>query len=110
YGLFTGPNEMWWCPYDNRPGTDPTHALPDYIPTGILCGYMENSASIWRCPNGFDMTPGSPTQGQVFQISYALNRGLGGKRLTDQNLPDPFAWDHMDLPACGSIDFHWTTW
>src|SRR5262245_9530460 len=24
---YTGPNEVWWAPYDNRPGTDPTTAL-----------------------------------------------------------------------------------
>src|SRR4051794_39331503 len=32
--LYTGPNERWWAPYDNRPGTDPTTALPGYAPDG----------------------------------------------------------------------------
>src|SRR5204863_8160342 len=25
---YTAPNEVWWCPYDNRPGTTPTRANP----------------------------------------------------------------------------------
>src|SRR5215468_256347 len=29
---WTGPNEVWWAPYDNRPGTTITQALPDYVP------------------------------------------------------------------------------
>ena len=110
YGIFTGPNEQWWCPYDNRPGTTSTHALPEYNPAGILMSFMESNVRIWRCPDGLDTTPGSPTHGEVFQISYALNSQLGGKRLTDPNPPDPFAWDHMDLPACASLNFHWTSW
>src|SRR5947207_8452294 len=26
---YTGPNEVWWAPYDNRPGSDPTTTLDD---------------------------------------------------------------------------------
>src|ERR1700746_4035757 len=37
---YTGPNEIWWPPYDNRPGTTPTAALPGYVPTGLLFPYM----------------------------------------------------------------------
>src|SRR5262245_29716830 len=33
---YTGPNETWWAPYDNRPGTTATTALPDYAPGGFL--------------------------------------------------------------------------
>src|SRR5437763_11094557 len=35
-GAYTGPNETWWAPYDNRPGTTPTGALPGYQPAGLL--------------------------------------------------------------------------
>src|SRR5262245_38486087 len=31
---WTSPNEIWWAPYDNRPGTTRTRALPDYQATG----------------------------------------------------------------------------
>jgi prepilin-type N-terminal cleavage/methylation domain-containing protein len=33
---YTSTNEVWWAPYDNRPGTDPTHALLDYTPHSLL--------------------------------------------------------------------------
>ena len=26
---YTGPDELWWCPYDNRPGTTVTAALSE---------------------------------------------------------------------------------
>src|SRR5262249_20806294 len=33
---YTGPNETWWAPYDNRPGTTITPALSDYQPAYLL--------------------------------------------------------------------------
>src|SRR4051812_9922917 len=33
---WTSPNEVWWAPYDNRPGTTTTQALPDYVPSGLI--------------------------------------------------------------------------
>src|SRR5437016_1019492 len=40
---YTGPNEIWWAPYDNRPGTTITFALPDYQPTALLWPFVEQN-------------------------------------------------------------------
>jgi prepilin-type N-terminal cleavage/methylation domain-containing protein/prepilin-type processing-associated H-X9-DG protein len=105
---WTGPNETWWAPYDNRPGTTPTQALPDYSPAGLLFPYVEKNLAVFHCPDGIDTTPGSPTAGQTYQVSYAMNGvsgGPGGVRLgvisngngTAQVL---LAWEHSNVPVC----------
>jgi prepilin-type N-terminal cleavage/methylation domain-containing protein/prepilin-type processing-associated H-X9-DG protein len=113
-GFYTGPNEVWWCPYDNRPGTDPTQALPDYVPTGFIWRYVEQNLKTFRCPDGLDVTPESPTAGSFFQVSYALNAPVGGKRLADMPSTSGtlIAWDHSDLPGCWYYkpENHWTSW
>jgi prepilin-type processing-associated H-X9-DG protein len=32
---------------------------------------------------------------------------VGGRRLTDPDLPGPLAWEHADLPACPGPAAHW---
>jgi prepilin-type processing-associated H-X9-DG protein/prepilin-type N-terminal cleavage/methylation domain-containing protein len=108
---FIGAGEVWWAPYDNRPGTNPTKALPDYSPDGLLFPYLEKVQSMFWCPEGIDTTTGSPTFGGVFQVSYALNPEIGGKRLTDPRVQHRhFAWNHADLPACNWQGPHWAPW
>jgi len=105
---WTGPNEIWWAPYDNRPGTDPTRALPGYVPQGLLLPFVENNPHLFQCPVGSDTTLGSPTFGQSFQVGYATNPASGGHRRIEGWTFT--AWDHMDLPVCASADVHWTEW
>lgn len=105
---WTGPNEIWWAPYDNRPGTDPTRALPGYVLDGILYPFVEKNPRVFQCPAGLDTTPGSPTFGRTFQIGYEMNPAIGGKRRI--NSVGGFARDHMDLPTCASAAIHWTLW
>ena len=105
---YTSVNEAWWAPYDNRPGTRPTRALSDYVPTGTLFAHMGGTARAFRCPRGVDSTPGSPTFGETFQVSYTLHPGVGGKRMTDADVPGPLAWEHADLPACANAAAHWS--
>ncbi len=45
---YTGPAEIWWAPYDNRPGTTNSYALPDYDPRGLLLPFAEGKISIFR--------------------------------------------------------------
>src|SRR5207244_4010866 len=33
---YTGPQEIWWAPYDHRPGANFTDSLPDYSPRCLL--------------------------------------------------------------------------
>jgi type II secretory pathway pseudopilin PulG len=107
---YTGPNEVWWAPYDNRPGTDPTRELPGHQPRGILWPFLENSRKVLQCPDGEDATRGSPTSGRALQVGYTLNPAIGGKRLSDLGVPGDWAWDHTGLPNCGLESSHWESW
>ena len=106
--MYTGPNEIWWAPFDNRPGATPTQPLDDYYQRGLLWPYAEKNPSVFKCPNGIDLDPSSPTHGQPFTISYAMNYvtgGPSGQKLTaitngrgSSNVM--LAWDHGKFPAC----------
>ena len=64
--FYTGPNEVWWAPYDNRvaPTDDP---LADFDPTrAIFWGYIGNRR-IFQCPEGLDIDNASPTKGNSFR-------------------------------------------
>ena len=107
---FTGPNEVWWAPYDNRvaPTDEP---LPDFDPTrSLLWPYVEGARKIFNCPDGIDITPGSATLGKPFQVSYGMNyttNGPNGRKLTEiingngsSNVM--IVWDHGRTPGCAN--------
>jgi prepilin-type N-terminal cleavage/methylation domain-containing protein/prepilin-type processing-associated H-X9-DG protein len=106
---FTGPNEVWWAPYDNRPGTTIVEALPGYVPSGLLVPFVEDNARIFRCPDGLDFTPGSPYFGKPLQVSYAMNGVTGGPaarqlvHITNANGTSNvlLMWEHSNIPVCG---------
>jgi prepilin-type N-terminal cleavage/methylation domain-containing protein/prepilin-type processing-associated H-X9-DG protein len=106
----TGPNEVWWAPYDNRVGPTST-PLPDYDPTrSLLWRFVEGNKKVFQCPNGIDTTVGSATQGQIYQVSYGMNYVTGGPN----GLPLVFlingngssnimiVWDHAKTPGCAN--------
>ena len=107
---FTGPGEVWWAPYDNRVGpTD--NPLPDYNPArSLIWPFLEGNQNTFKCPDGIDNVPRSPTLGQTYQVSYGMNYvtgGPNGKRLTDiingngsSNVM--FVWDHARTPGCAN--------
>jgi prepilin-type N-terminal cleavage/methylation domain-containing protein/prepilin-type processing-associated H-X9-DG protein len=103
---FYAPGELWWAPYDHRPGTDLTQALPDYVPTGFLTPYVEGNRKTFQCPLGLDTLPDSPTRGRPLQVSYALNgtsAGPCGLRLTairNGTSQVLLGWEHANLPVC----------
>src|SRR4051794_39723985 len=105
-GAFTSVNERWWAPYDNRPGTTPTQALPDYVPDSLIWPFVEGNRKVFQCPNAQDTDPSSPTFGQTFQVSYALNwvdRSPMGRKFAEiQNGTSNvmLAWEHSNIPAC----------
>jgi prepilin-type N-terminal cleavage/methylation domain-containing protein/prepilin-type processing-associated H-X9-DG protein len=104
----TGPNEMWWAPYDSRPGTNPTTSLPDYQPNSLMFPYVERNVKVFACPDGFDVYTGSPTMGQKFQLAYGYNgitNGPAGRRLTDITNGNGTSrvlliWEHSNMPIC----------
>jgi prepilin-type N-terminal cleavage/methylation domain-containing protein/prepilin-type processing-associated H-X9-DG protein len=107
---FTGPNEVWWAPYDNR--VLPTDVpLPDFDPTrALIWPYVEGNRKMWQCPDGFDETPGSPTIGKEYQISYGMNYTTGGpsgRKLVEITNGNGTAyvmtvWDHAKTPGCAN--------
>ncbi len=113
--IYTGPNEVWWAPYDNRVGpTSPPAA--GFDPTrALLWPFVEGNKQIFRCPDGIDIAPGSATQGQAYQVSYGMNYvtgGPNGRRLNDLRLNDltngngssniMLVWDHAKTPGCAN--------
>ena len=105
---FTGPNEVWWAPYDNRVGPTDT-PLPDYDPTrSLLWRFVEGNKKIFKCPNGIDTTVGSATLGQTYQVSYGMNYVTGGPNglplihLVNGNGSSNIliVWDHAKTPGC----------
>jgi prepilin-type N-terminal cleavage/methylation domain-containing protein len=105
---YTGPNELWWCPYDNRPGATVTAALSDYNPGGMIFPYVGKSLKVFRCPDAADRTPGSPTQGRTFQIDYALIPEIGGRKLGEYT--GATLIEHDDAPVCWKSPTHYTEW
>jgi prepilin-type N-terminal cleavage/methylation domain-containing protein/prepilin-type processing-associated H-X9-DG protein len=105
---YTGPQEVWWAPYDNRPGSTPTQALDDQYPRGLLWPYIEQNQQIFKCPNGIDMIPGSGSSGQVYQVSYGMNYVTGGPNgkklvhLTNGTSNIMIVWDHARTPGCAN--------
>jgi prepilin-type N-terminal cleavage/methylation domain-containing protein/prepilin-type processing-associated H-X9-DG protein len=103
---WTGPNEVWWAPFDHRPGATLTQALPDYVPNGLLTPYCENNRKTFQCPEAVDLLRDSPTYRQTLQVGYALNwvsagpSGLSLTQISNGTSNVLLAWDHANLPAC----------
>jgi prepilin-type N-terminal cleavage/methylation domain-containing protein/prepilin-type processing-associated H-X9-DG protein len=105
---YTGDNEAWWAPYDNKPPATVVQAARDDYPRGFLWPYVEQNQKIFKCPDGLDIDPASSTFGQAFQVSYGMNYvtgGPNGKRLTDLNNGNGssnivIVWDHGKTPGC----------
>ncbi len=109
YPTHVGDDELWWAPFDDRPGTTPTHALSDYVPNSILFPYIEQNRKIFQCPSGLDVMGIFGGVGDPFQVGYAWNsvypRGLRDQSLakisngngTSQVI---LAWEHDNTPIC----------
>jgi prepilin-type N-terminal cleavage/methylation domain-containing protein/prepilin-type processing-associated H-X9-DG protein len=105
---YTGPNEVWWAPYDNKPPATPVSPARTDYPTGLLWPYVEQVQTIFKCPDGIDNDRTSPTYGQPYQVSYGMNYvtgGPNGHRLDDlvngngtSNIV--IVWDHGKTPGC----------
>jgi prepilin-type N-terminal cleavage/methylation domain-containing protein/prepilin-type processing-associated H-X9-DG protein len=103
---WTGPNEVWWAPYDNRPGTSVTQALPGYQPKGLIFPFVENNRKIFNCPEGVDLSGTSATYGQTLQCSYALNNitdspcAIALVHVKNGTSLVLLGWEHDNGPAC----------
>jgi prepilin-type processing-associated H-X9-DG protein len=107
---YTGPNEVWWAPYDNRIGpTSPP--LPDFNPArALLWPYVEGNKNIFNCPEGIDTTPTDSTVGKPYQVSYGMNYATGGPNGLDLTMITNgngtsnvmIVWDHAKTPGCAN--------
>ena len=112
---YTGPNEVWWAPYDNR--TPDATKLPtvcqvrdDAYPRGLLWPYIEQNPAVFKCPAGTDLDRASATFGKDFQCSYAMNYTTGGpngKKLGQLTVGNgtsniTLVWDHGRTPGCAN--------
>jgi prepilin-type N-terminal cleavage/methylation domain-containing protein len=104
---FTGPNETWWAPYDNRVGpTD--NPLPNFDPTRAIFWPYIGTQRVFQCPDGLDQDARSPTKGKSFQISYGFDNRRRGQNLAGAaSTQVAVAWDHADLPSCAAVSTHW---
>jgi prepilin-type N-terminal cleavage/methylation domain-containing protein/prepilin-type processing-associated H-X9-DG protein len=102
---YTGPNEVWWAPYDNRVSPEDM-PLPDFDPTtSLLWKFVEGNRKVFNCPNGLD-----PATGKFFQISYGMNYVTGGPNgrplihLINGNGSSNIliVWDHGRTPGCAN--------
>ncbi len=101
---------VYWAPFDDRVGYA-APPQPDYDPTKtFLWSYLEGNAKVFHCPNGYDRVQGSPTQGQLLQLSYAVNGVTGGPQgislvqITNGNGTSQvmFLWEHVRSPGCAT--------
>jgi len=103
---YTGPNEVWWAPFDNRPGATPTQPLDENYQRGLIWPFVERNKAVFMCPNGVDLDRTSPTYGMPWQIGYGMNfvnGGPSGQKLgtiTNGTSNVMLAWDHGKYPAC----------
>lgn len=106
----TGPNEVWWAPYDNTVNpTDPPSAGFDPT-TALLWKFIEGNQKVFQCPQGFDTTVGSATLGKRYQVSYGMNYvtdGPNGLRIDDLTTGNGasnimIVWDHSRTPGCAN--------
>lgn len=90
----TGPNEIWWAPYDPTqvPDGEPGAGYRD----GLLSPYLSrtNDATIFKCPIE-----------KQWQCGYALNYSTGSPAAqrdgsVTQSSIRLIAWDHRRTPGC----------
>jgi prepilin-type N-terminal cleavage/methylation domain-containing protein/prepilin-type processing-associated H-X9-DG protein len=103
-------NQAWWAPFDDRVGYTGS-PLADFNPTrALLWNYVEGNSKVFKCPNGVDLDPASPTRGMPLQLSYAINAVTGGPaavplvHITNGNGTSNvlLGWEHCRLPACAT--------
>jgi prepilin-type N-terminal cleavage/methylation domain-containing protein/prepilin-type processing-associated H-X9-DG protein len=104
------PDGSWWAPYDEQVGYA-GKPRPEFDPsTSILWPFVGGDIKVFKCPDGRDADPTSPTYGQDLQISYGISGVYGGptgKQITLVSAGNGtaqvlIAWEHGRLPACAT--------
>lgn len=88
---FTGPQEIWWAPYDNSVAPDSPGPFPNFK-AGFLQPYAK-SLQIFRDP--------TETTWQVgYAMSYITDGPMGRPDSQVANPTVMFVWDHRRTPGC----------
>jgi len=91
---FTGPNEIWWAPYDNSVAPDSPGSYPNYK-TGFLQPYIKN-VEIFKCPEARQWQSG-------YAMSYITGGPMGANDAEVENPVAYFVWNHARTPACADV-------
>jgi len=92
--VFTGPNEVWWAPYDNSVAPDSRGPYPHYK-AGFLQSHI-NSTAIFRCPE-------APQWQSGYAMSYITGGPMGADDAVVENQAAYFVWNHARTPACADV-------
>jgi len=88
---WTGPNEIWWAPFDNSVAPDSQGPYPNWK-SGFLHPYFKNEV-IFKDPH--------ERQWQVgYAMSYITRGPMGKSESTVENPTVMQVWDHARTPGC----------
>ena len=88
---YTGPNEVWWAPFDNSVAPDAPPPYP-HFQAGILQPYFKNLA-IFKCPS-------EPKWQVGYAMSYVSYGPMGKPASAVENPSAVIVWDHARTPGC----------
>lgn len=88
---FTGPNEIWWAPYDNSVAPDSPGPYPHYK-KGILANYVKD-VRIFKDPE-------EPKWQVGYAMSYITEGPMGRDASSLANPTANLVWDHRRTPGC----------
>ena len=91
---FTGPNEVWWAPYDNSVAPDSAGPYPNYE-TGFLQPYIK-SIAVFKCP-------AAPAWQCAYAMSYVTGGPMGSEDARVENPTAYLVWNHARTPACADV-------
>jgi prepilin-type N-terminal cleavage/methylation domain-containing protein len=95
--VMTGPNEVWWAPYDNSVLPESPGPYPNYH-AGFLQPYVK-STEIFKCPSDKKWQVG-------YAMSYISDGPMGKADGFIQNPTVLFVWDHSKTPGCADTRAH----
>ena len=88
---YTGPNEIWWAPYDNSVAPDFTGPYP-HFKAGITAPYVKN-LQIFKDPT-------EPNWQVGYAMSYITVGPMGKAASSISNPSVMYVWDHRRTPGC----------
>ena len=91
---YTGPNEIWWAPYDNSVKPDSSGPFPHYH-AGFLQPYIKN-VQIFKSPDATQWQSG-------YAVSYITGGPMGASDAAVENQTANFVWEHARTPACADV-------